>query len=201
MPQNTCRERLVALNPSRASRSGPTLVGPVLACSGGRDSGNEQPDLKEKGPEDEEAPDHRHDTGDSIHVGTGGRLRKRFGRNALDQVHRDRQSGRTRLRQFVQLAVADDTHVIISYNTVPPTLQVPDPVVLPGAMVIVLNHADTQVNTAKGLLVCTTANPGEPAPGTAMVTAGPCHNYDYPFYSFDLRANAENRIPHHFDER
>jgi pimeloyl-ACP methyl ester carboxylesterase len=130
-------------------------------------------------------------------------------------------------------AGADDTQVIISYNTVSPTLKVPDPVVLPGAMVInpitwtrgetvataaqnlggialdssghpvldaqglaqkVMSYADAQIDTAKGVLVCSTANASVLAPGNAMVTAGIYHNYDYPFYYFDLRANAADRI-------
>ena len=128
---------------------------------------------------------------------------------------------------------ADDTGVIISFNTVSPTLKVPDPVVLPGAMVInpitwtrdetvataaqnlggialdsngnavldaqgnpqrVLNYADAQIDTAKGELICSTADPSTLAPGNAMVAGGIYHNYDYPFYYFDIRANAANRI-------
>jgi hypothetical protein len=127
----------------------------------------------------------------------------------------------------------DDTGVIISYNTVAPTTQVPDPVVLPGAMVInpitwttdqtlataaqnlggisqdssgyavmdadgkqqrVMNYADAQIDTAKGVLICSTADPGTLAPGNALVAGGIYHNYDYPFYYFDLRDNAANRI-------
>jgi pimeloyl-ACP methyl ester carboxylesterase len=134
---------------------------------------------------------------------------------------------------------ADDTQVIISYNTVSPTIKVPDPVVLPGALVInpitwtrdetvataaqnlggialdsngnavldaqgqpqrVLGYADAQIDTAKGELICSTADPGTLAPGNAMVTAGIYHNYDYPFYYFDLRANAENRIARHLNK-
>ena len=128
---------------------------------------------------------------------------------------------------------ADDTGVIISYNTVAPTTQVPDPVVLPGAMVInpitwttdqtpataarnlggialdsngyavldaegnpqrVLNYADAQIDTAKGELICSTADPSTLAPGNALVAGGIYHNYDYPFYYFDLRENAAKRI-------
>ena len=128
---------------------------------------------------------------------------------------------------------ADDTGVIISYNTVAPTASVPDPVVLPGAMGInpitwtteqtqataaqnlggiamdsngyatldvegnpqkVLNYADAQLDTTKGELICSTADPGTLAPGNALVASGIYHNYDYPFYYFDLRANAANRI-------
>jgi pimeloyl-ACP methyl ester carboxylesterase len=128
---------------------------------------------------------------------------------------------------------ADDTGVIISYNTVAPTTTSPDPVVLPGAMVInpitwtkdqilataaqnlgslaldsngyavldaegnpqrVLNYADAQVDTAKGELVCSTVDQSTLAPGNAMVAAGIYHSFDYPFYYFDLRENAANRI-------
>jgi len=128
---------------------------------------------------------------------------------------------------------ADDTGVIISYNTVSPTLQVPDPVVLPGAMVInpitwtrdetpataaqnlggislqsngypvmdasgqpqkVMNYADAKVDRARGVLVCSTADPATLYPGNKMVAEGIYHSFDYPFYYFDLRANARNRI-------
>ncbi len=128
---------------------------------------------------------------------------------------------------------ADDTGVIISYNTVAPSTAVPDPVVLPGAMVInpitwttdqtkataaqnlggialdsngyavldaegnpqrVLNYADAQIDTAKGELICSTADPSTLAPGNQMVAGGIYHNYDYPFYYFDLRDNAAKRI-------
>jgi hypothetical protein len=115
----------------------------------------------------------------------------------------------------------DDTGVIVSYNTAAPTTQVPDPVVLPGAMVInpitwtrdetlataaqnlggisvqsngypvldaqgnpqkVLNFADAQVNTAKGELICSTADPATLDPGNSLVAAGIYHSFDYPFY-------------------
>jgi len=58
----------------------------------------------------------------------------------------------------------------------------------------VLNYADAQINTAKGTLICSTANPSQLAPGNQLVAAGIYHTFDYPFYYFDLRANAANRI-------
>ncbi|MHB8895013.1 MAG: DUF3089 domain-containing protein [Candidatus Geothermincolia bacterium] len=127
----------------------------------------------------------------------------------------------------------DDTGVIVSYNTTSPSPQIPDPVVLPGAMVInpitwnrsealvpasqnlggiamdsngyavldaqgnpqkVMNYADAQINTATGTLICSTANPTTLSPGNSLVAAGIYHSYDYPFYYFDIRANAENRV-------
>lgn len=135
----------------------------------------------------------------------------------------------------------DDTQVIVSYNTVSPTLKVPDPVVLPGAMVInpitwtrdetpataaqnlgginvnpqtgaavvdssgnpvkVKNYADAQVDTAKGVLVCSTADASQLAPGNKMVEQGIYHPYDYPFYYFDIRANATTRIARYLKKK
>ena len=128
---------------------------------------------------------------------------------------------------------SDDTQVIVSYNTVAPTTAMPDPVVLPGAMVInpitwtrseatataaqnlgsisldknnyavldaqgqpqrVLGVADARIDTAKGELVCSTVSTATLDPGNSLVAAGIFHNYDYPLYYFDLRANAANRI-------
>jgi hypothetical protein len=128
---------------------------------------------------------------------------------------------------------ADDTQVIVSYNTVAPTTAMPDPVVLPGAMVInpitwtrnqatapasqnlgsisldkngyavldakgqpqkVLGVADARIDTAKGELICSTVDTATLEPGNSLVAAGIFHNYDYPFYYFDIRANAANRI-------
>jgi pimeloyl-ACP methyl ester carboxylesterase len=128
---------------------------------------------------------------------------------------------------------ADDTQVIVSYNTVAPATKMPDPVVLPGAMVInpitwtrgettataaqnrggialdkngyavldaqgqpkkLLGVADARINTATGELICSTVNTATLDPGNSLVAAGIFHNYDYPFYYFDIRANAANRI-------
>jgi pimeloyl-ACP methyl ester carboxylesterase len=128
---------------------------------------------------------------------------------------------------------ADDTQVIVSYNTVALTTTMPDPVVLPGAMVInpitwtrsettataaqnlgsisldasgypvldgqgqpqkVLGVADARIDTAKGELICSTVDTATLDPGNSLVAAGIFHNYDYPFYYFDIRANAANRI-------
>jgi hypothetical protein len=127
----------------------------------------------------------------------------------------------------------DDTRVIVSYNTVAPGTKMPDPVVLPGAMVInpitwtrsettataaqnlgsisldasgyplldaqgqpqkVLGVADARIDTAKGELICSTVDKATLDPGNSLVKAGIYHNYDYPFYYFDIQANAANRI-------
>jgi hypothetical protein len=135
---------------------------------------------------------------------------------------------------------ADDTQVIVSYNTVAPTTTMPDPVVLPGAMVInpitwtrteatatasqslgsisldkngyavldaqvqpqkVLGVADATIDTAAGTLICSTVDTATLDPGNSVTAAGIFHNYDYPFYYFDIRANAANRIARHLANR
>jgi hypothetical protein len=65
----------------------------------------------------------------------------------------------------------------------------------------VLNYADAQINTAKGTLICSTANPTTLDPGNSLVAAGIYHNFDYPFYYFDIRANAAARIAHYFAKK
>jgi hypothetical protein len=128
---------------------------------------------------------------------------------------------------------ADDTQVIVSYNTVAPTITMPDTVILPGAMAInpitwtrsetiagasqnlgsisvdkngyavldaqgrpkkVLGVADATIDAATGRLICSTVDTATLDPGNSVTAAGIFHNYDYPFYYFDLRANAANRI-------
>jgi hypothetical protein len=135
---------------------------------------------------------------------------------------------------------ADDTQVIVSYNTVAPGTTIPDPVVLPGALVInpitwtraeatatasqnlgsisldkngyavldahgqparALGVADARIDTANGELICSTVDTATLDPGNSLVAAGIFHNYDYPFYYFDLRANAANRIKHYLANR
>jgi hypothetical protein len=63
-----------------------------------------------------------------------------------------------------------------------------------GNPVVVKDLADAQVNTAKGVLICSTVNANTIAPGNTVVAQGIYHTFDYPFYYFDLRANAANRI-------
>jgi hypothetical protein len=59
-----------------------------------------------------------------------------------------------------------------------------------------MDYANAQVDTAKGVLICSSANVAQLAPGNPLLPAGVYHSYDYPFYYFDIRANAANRINH-----
>ncbi len=56
------------------------------------------------------------------------------------------------------------------------------------------HYADAIVNKKRGVVLCGTADPNQLAPGNPALQVGIYHSYDYPFYYFDIRANAANRI-------
>lgn len=119
-----------------------------------------------------------------------------------------------------------DTGVLLSWNTEAPTIAAPNPVLLPGALVInpitwtrsqeaapasaslgswlpdangvfhkVPGYADAQVDTAKGVLITTTPDVQTWSPGGAKAfPRGVFHSFDYPFYYFDVQANAKARV-------
>jgi len=55
----------------------------------------------------------------------------------------------------------------------------------------VMNLADARVDKAKGVVICSTVNPAQ---YKSPFPQGVYHLQDYPFYYFDVRANAANRI-------
>lgn len=65
---------------------------------------------------------------------------------------------------------------------------------------MVKQYADAQVNLQRGVVICSTADPSQLAPGNPAVLAGIYHPYDYPFFYFDIRANAENRIARYLEK-
>ena len=124
---------------------------------------------------------------------------------------------------------ADDTGVIISYNTqAPDVAKGVNPVVWPGALVInpitwtrdetlatkeqglgsylpdlatkefkqSPQYADAKIDKTKGVLVCSTANEEQinKIVEVAGFPQGVYHSFDYPFYYYNLRENAGNRI-------
>jgi len=54
-------------------------------------------------------------------------------------------------------------------------------------------YADAKVDINKGVLVCSTADSTALYIFTAPFGMGVYHSFDYPFYFFNIRANAENR--------
>ena len=70
-----------------------------------------------------------------------------------------------------------------------------------GNPVKVQHYADAQVNKQRGVVICGTADPNQLAPGSTAEAAGIYHPYDYPFYFFDIRANAENRVARYLQKK
>lgn len=65
-----------------------------------------------------------------------------------------------------------------------------------GAYVQMSPSADAQVNKAKGVLICSTVDVTaySPGPPKASMPKGVFHSFDIPFYYYNLRANAANRV-------
>ncbi len=67
-----------------------------------------------------------------------------------------------------------------------------------GDPVRVPHYADAQVNKARGVVICSTADVNLLSPGNALLPKGVYHSFDYPFYYFDIRANAADRVAQYF---
>ena len=57
-----------------------------------------------------------------------------------------------------------------------------------GAFELMVPPCDAQIDKTKGVLVCSTAG------ANALSPTGIYHTYDIPFYYYNLRANAQNRV-------
>jgi pimeloyl-ACP methyl ester carboxylesterase len=68
-----------------------------------------------------------------------------------------------------------------------------------GTFLLMTPSADAQVDKAKGVLICSTvsADVYSPGPPKAAGPKGVFHNFDIPFYYYNLRANAANRAKHY----
>ena len=59
----------------------------------------------------------------------------------------------------------------------------------------VASFADARIDTAKGIVICTSVPESVFSPGgPGQFPAGVYHTFDYPFYFFDVRANAADRV-------
>ena len=121
----------------------------------------------------------------------------------------------------------DDTGVIISYNTEAPQIDGDNPVLLDGAIAInpiswtleettataqeslgsningeAREHfADATVDKERGVVICSTANPAEFGGKSSIFAQGIFHGQDYPFYYYDIRANAELRAANYLEQQ
>jgi len=69
-----------------------------------------------------------------------------------------------------------------------------------GTYVKVMNFADAQVDKTKGVLICSTVNVDQYAPGGGIFGKGIFHTFDFPFYYYNIRANAEERVANYLEE-
>lgn len=71
-----------------------------------------------------------------------------------------------------------------------------------GVWVKIPQYADAQVDTANGVLICKSADENKIAVLDSLsgFPTGVYHSFDYPFYYYNIRQNAANRIQKYFHE-
>ena len=69
-----------------------------------------------------------------------------------------------------------------------------------GTPIKVMNFADAQVDNTKNVLTCSTVDVDQFAPGHSVFGRGIFHSFDFPFYYFNIRANAEERVANYLKE-
>lgn len=60
--------------------------------------------------------------------------------------------------------------------------------------------ADARVDKTRGVVICSTADADKLAPANKTFPKGVFHSYDYPFYYYNIRENAEKRTEKYFGE-
>ena len=70
-----------------------------------------------------------------------------------------------------------------------------------GDFALMVPAADAQVNNAKGVVICSTVdtNRYSPGPPYSAFPSGVFHTFDIPFYYYNLRANAANRVENYLN--
>ncbi|MDK2941011.1 MAG: hypothetical protein PWP56_524 [Acetobacterium sp.] len=69
-----------------------------------------------------------------------------------------------------------------------------------GTPLKVMNFADAKVDNTKNVLICSTVSVDQYAPGGGTFGRGVFHSFDFPFYYFNIRANAEERVANYLKE-
>lgn len=62
----------------------------------------------------------------------------------------------------------------------------------------VMNFADARVDKTQGVVICSTVDENKWSPGSGTYVKGVYHSFDYPFYYYNIRANAANRVAKYF---
>jgi len=63
-----------------------------------------------------------------------------------------------------------------------------------GTYQVAKNFADAKIDLAKGVLICSTVDVDRYAPGGGTFGRGIFHTFDFPFYFYNIRQNAQNRV-------
>ena len=63
-----------------------------------------------------------------------------------------------------------------------------------GQMVPAMNYADARVDKTKGVVICSTVDVEKLSPGNQVFGKGVYHSFDYSFYYYNIRENAQNRV-------
>jgi hypothetical protein len=63
-----------------------------------------------------------------------------------------------------------------------------------GTYQVAKNFADAKIDLAKGVLICSTVDVDQYAPGGGTFGRGIFHTFDFPFYFYNIRQNAQNRV-------
>lgn len=69
-----------------------------------------------------------------------------------------------------------------------------------GTPLKVMNFADAKVDNTKNVLICSTVSVDQYAPGGGTFGRGVFHSFDFPFYYFNIRTNAEERVANYLKE-
>ncbi len=69
-----------------------------------------------------------------------------------------------------------------------------------GTYVKVMNFADARIDKTRGVIICSTVDVDRYAPGRGSFGKGIFHSFDYPFYYYNIRANAEERVANYLKE-
>ncbi|MFZ4590561.1 MAG: DUF3089 domain-containing protein [Ignavibacteria bacterium] len=70
-----------------------------------------------------------------------------------------------------------------------------------GNFAVIKNYADARVDKKRGAVICSKVDADKLYQKNPIFGKGVYHSYDYPFYYFNIRENAVNRVQHYFKNK
>lgn len=70
-----------------------------------------------------------------------------------------------------------------------------------GNFAVIKNYADARVDKKRGVIICTKADAEKLYQKSPIFGKGVFHSYDYPFYYFNIKENAANRVQHYLKDK